>query len=197
MDVAPIGPERQRCVVETTRRTIARASVLFGLDFAEIPVTFELRGRAAGMYRVQRGRRLIRYNPYLFAKYYRDNLANTVPHEVAHYITDVLYGLRNVRPHGPEWQAVMHALGAQPEATCRYDLDGIPVRRQRRFTYRCACTTHSLSAGLARDAPVSTALHPRDISVCLRRPVECLNPAACLSWLSGAATTWNQIIKQQ
>jgi len=39
----------------------------------------------------------------------------------------------------------MRAFGAAPAATCRYDLDGIPVRRQQRFSYRCACTTHSIS----------------------------------------------------
>jgi SprT protein len=143
--VAPLSPQQRQRVVEVTGETIAQASVLFGRAFAEIPVTFELRGRAAGMYRVHRGRRMIRYNPYLFARYFSDNLANTVPHEVAHYVTDILYGLRRVRPHGPEWQAVMRAFGVQPAVTCNYDLDGIPVRRQRRFSYRCACTTHSLS----------------------------------------------------
>lgn len=143
--VEPIDPQHQRLVVAATRRTIARAGELFACEFPAIPVSFELRGRAAGMYRVQRGRRLIRYNPYLFARYFEDNLANTVPHEVAHYVTDMLHGLRNVRPHGREWQAVMRALGARPEVSCRYDLEGIPVRRQRRYGYRCGCTTHQLS----------------------------------------------------
>jgi len=132
-------------VVEATRRSIAQAAVLFGCELAEIPVSFELRGRAAGMYRVRGRQREIRYNPHIFARYFSDNLANTVPHEVAHYVTDVLHGLRRVRPHGPEWRAVMRALGAEPVATCRYDLAGLPVRRQQRFSYRCACTTHSLS----------------------------------------------------
>jgi SprT protein len=136
--------QRQR-VVEATRATIAQAAALFGCEFAEIPVLFELRGRAAGMYRVRGGQRVIRYNPYIFARYFNDNLENTVPHEVAHYVTDVLYGLRRVRPHGPEWRAVMRAFGAVPTATCRYDLDGLPVRRQQRFSYQCSCTTHSLS----------------------------------------------------
>jgi SprT protein len=142
---APLSPEQRQRVVEATRQILARAAVLFGHTFAEIPVTFDLRGRAAGMYRVRGGQRVIRYNPDIFARYYSDNLANTVPHEVAHYITDMLYGLRRVRPHGAEWRAVMTAFGAEPAVSCRYDLDGIPVRRQRRFVYQCACTTHSLS----------------------------------------------------
>jgi len=143
--VAPLGREQRQRVVEATRATIGQAIELFGCRLAEIPVTFELRGRAAGMYVVRGGQRVIRYNPHIFARYFSDNLANTVPHEVAHYVVDVLYGLRRVRPHGPEWRAVMRAFGVEPAATCHYDLDGIPVRRQRRFRYRCACTTHSLS----------------------------------------------------
>ncbi len=143
--VEPLSPEQRQRVVEATRERLAQAVVLFGHEFAEIPVTFDLRGRAAGMYRVRGGRRVIRYNPDIFTRYFSDNLANTVPHEVAHYITHVLYGQRRVRPHGPEWRAVMAAFGADPAVTCRYVLDGIPVRRQRRFNYQCACTTHSIS----------------------------------------------------
>jgi SprT protein len=141
----PLSPEQRQRVVAATRATIARAALLFGCEFAEIPVMFELRGRAAGMYQVRGGQRVIRYNPFIFARYFSDNLANTVPHEVAHYVTDVLHGLCRVRPHGPEWRAVMRTFGAEPVATCRYDLDGLPVRRQRRFVYQCACTTHSIS----------------------------------------------------
>ncbi|MGD2055902.1 MAG: SprT-like domain-containing protein, partial [Gammaproteobacteria bacterium] len=106
---------------------------------------FDLQGRAAGMYRVREGRRWIRYNPWIFARHLEDSLGQTIPHEVAHYVTDILYGLANIRPHGVEWRAVMHALGAEPRATGRYDLEGIPVRGQRRFDYRCDCTTHRLS----------------------------------------------------
>jgi len=144
--VAPLSTAQRHRVVEATFATIGRAAELFDCGFAEIPVSFELRGRAAGMYVVRGGRRVIRYNPYIFAKYFSDNLVNTVPHEVAHYVTDVLYGLRRVRAHGPEWRAVMRAFGAEPAVTCRYDLDGIPVRRQRRYSYQCGCTTHSVSA---------------------------------------------------
>ena len=144
--VKSLSPEQRQAVLQATRDTISRAAALFGQTFDEIPVSFELRGRSAGMYQVRHSRRLIRYNPWLFAKYFDDNLANTVPHEVAHYVTDLLHGLRRVRPHGPEWRAVMVALGARPEVYCRYDLDGIPVRSQQRFIYQCACSTHALSS---------------------------------------------------
>lgn len=146
MTVEPITHLQQDQAVSATRHCIQRAEKLLGQKFELPPVTFDLQGRAAGMYRVRSTRRQIRYNPYIFGKYFTDNLANTVPHEVAHYLTDVLYGLRNVRPHGREWQAVMCVLGAEPAVTCNYDLTGVPLRRQRRFVYRCACSSHAVSA---------------------------------------------------
>jgi len=116
MIIEPIDAGQQRAVHLATERCLRRAGELCGRDFASIPVTFDLTGRSAGMYRVRHGRRSIRYNPYLFAKYFEDNLAVTVPHEVAHYVTDMLYGLHRVRPHGMEWQAVMRSLGVEPRA---------------------------------------------------------------------------------
>ena len=145
MTVAPISRLQQQQVVTATGACIQRAGALFGRSFDLLPVTFDLQGRAAGMYRVRNSRRQIRYNPYIFGKYFPDNVVNTVPHEVAHYLTDIIYGLHKVRPHGKEWQAVMHTLGAEPTVTCQYDLAGIPLRRQRRFSYRCACSSHAVS----------------------------------------------------
>ena len=131
--------------VAVTGEWIAHAGQLYGRVFPEIPVRFDLEGRAAGMYQVRGRQRVIRYNPYLFARYPRDSLEVTVPHEVAHYITDILFGMRRVRPHGAQWRAVMLAMGANPCVTADYDLSGIPVRRQRRFIYRCTCREHRLS----------------------------------------------------
>lgn len=140
-----IDATQRAAVIEATHAWIGRAGALYGRRFEPIPVLFDLSGRAAGMYRVQRGTRVIRYNPYLFAKYPHDSLTVTVPHEVAHYITERLYGLRRVRPHGPEWRAVMRDFGVDPAATADHDLDGIPGRRQRRHPYRCACLVHPLT----------------------------------------------------
>lgn len=144
--INPIDESSQVQVVTLTRDYIRRAGDLYGRAFPVIAVNFDLIGRAAGMYRVRGRWREIRYNPYIFGKYFADNLANTVPHEVAHYITDMRYGLRNVRPHGREWREVMQAFAAEPGATFRYDLSGIPRRHRRQFSYRCACGTHTLGA---------------------------------------------------
>lgn len=143
--IEPINQRQMLQVIESTNDYLQLAAELFATSFAHIPVYFDLRGRAAGMYTVRAGAAKIRYNPYIFAKYFSSSLHTTVPHEVAHYVTDQLYGLRNIRPHGREWQQVMRAFGVAPRATGNYDLSGIPVRRQRRFSYRCACREHQLS----------------------------------------------------
>lgn len=144
--IDPIDSRQQQHVVNLTCDYIRQAEVLFDRAFDPVEVLFDLRGQSAGMYRIKNGVRHIRYNPWLFAKYYDANLAQTVPHEVAHYITERLYGLRSVLPHGKQWQSVMRAFGVEPVRTCRFDMTGIPVRQVRRFKYRCQCAEHELTS---------------------------------------------------
>lgn len=145
--VHPIGETQRAEATEATRSWVQRAAGVYGRAFPMLPVLFDLRGRMAGMYRVAGERRVIRYNPWLFAKYPEDGMQVTVPHEVAHYVTDLLYGFDRIRPHGREWQGVMRDFGIDPRAAVRHHLDltGIPMRTQRRHPYRCDCKTHQLS----------------------------------------------------
>ncbi|MBU1191742.1 MAG: SprT-like domain-containing protein [Gammaproteobacteria bacterium] len=146
LPIQPLTDAQRHLVVRATHACVLHAEQLYQRAFGMISVRFDLSGRTAGMYRVRRGARMIRYNPYIFAKYFDDGLAQTVPHEVAHYITDIVHGLRKVRPHGPEWRAIAQALGADPKATFSADLSGVPQRRQRLFLYRCNCSEHQLTS---------------------------------------------------
>lgn len=140
----PIDDVARREVIAATYSYLERARQVYGRVFDRVPVHFDLIGRAAGMYRIDRRGRVIRYNPFLFAKYYDRNLNETVPHEVAHHVVDVMHG-RGVRPHGCEWREVMAAFGAPDRRLADFDMAGIPSRRQRRFAYVCACSRHGLS----------------------------------------------------
>lgn len=146
MILQPIDSLQKTRILTATEEFLQRASELFHFRYQPLMVSFDLKGRAAGQYRVNRNGRWIRYNPYLFARYFQNNLDNTVPHEVAHYVVDRLYGIHRVRPHGEEWKRVMRVFGASPRATASYDLTGIPVRQQQRFPYRCNCREHSLTS---------------------------------------------------
>ena len=143
--IDPISSQLEQHVCATTSEYIARAGRIYKQEFSLVPIRFDLRGRAAGMYKVHNNIRVIRYNPYIFAKYFDDNLATTVPHEVAHYVVDMLYGAGRVKPHGPEWKQVMLSLEVEPSVTGCYDLSGIPVRKQKRHSYQCDCTVHQIS----------------------------------------------------
>lgn len=156
--IKPITAPRQQQVIAETHRYIRLAESLYQRRFADIEVLFNLRGKAAGMYRcyfeagdyrrawTRKKRRQIRFNPWLFAKYEQDSWENTIPHEVAHYIADCLYGLQQIKPHGPQWRQIMVDFGAEPLVRAAYDLADIPTRKVSRYRYRCACRTVELSA---------------------------------------------------
>ena len=153
-NVLPLSAEQQQKVAIKTRVYIEQATELFTFKDKPVAISFDLKGRCSGMYRIRyakgrifiRQQREIRYNPYIFSKYFEDNYATTIPHEVAHYVTDVIYGLKNIKPHGREWKAVMHAFGADASVTGSYDLSGIPLKKQSLFTYQCDCREHQLTS---------------------------------------------------
>lgn len=143
--IIPINELQQNQVREQVQKYLRLASGIFEKTFKPIDVRFDLKGRAAGMYCVSGRQRWIRINPWIAAKYFEDCLTSTVPHEVAHYIVNMVYGRRRIRPHGDEWQSLMLAFGTEPNRTGNYSLEGIPVRRQNLFSYGCSCMTHQLT----------------------------------------------------
>lgn len=144
--VVPIGSAQQLQVEQFTLECIARAQTLLALRLPPIPVVFDLKGSAAGMFRAQGRDCRIRYNPWIFAKYFEQNLAHTVPHEVAHYAVYRQWGRGKVRPHGAEWRWLMGQFGVPAEVTFNLDLTGVPRRQQQRHAYRCACREHAVSS---------------------------------------------------
>lgn len=111
-------------------------------------IRFNLRGRAAGQFVLRNNIPLLRFNDELFARYFDENLEETVPHEIAHFIVYELFmknAKRRILPHGREWKAVMRLLGAAPTTRHNFDLSGLSVRREQRFEWHCKCRTHSIA----------------------------------------------------
>jgi SprT protein len=144
-EIQAIGENRQELVREATRHFIREAQGIFSRRFEPVAVLFDLSGTSAGMFKVQGRHCCIRYNPWIFAGHFEEHLADTVPHEVAHFIVHEVFGRRGVKPHGEEWRTLMVAFGANPRATFQLDLEGIPCRRQRTHAYRCDCQQHEVS----------------------------------------------------
>lgn len=142
----PLGPTRQAEVEAAVRDCLRRAARELGRDIPPPAVRFDLSGRSAGMFRAKGRHCELRFNPWIFALYYTENLRETVPHEVAHYLVWWQHPRRRLRPHGRQWQAWMAFFGVPATVTFDRDLQGVPQRRQRRFRYACDCSEHELSA---------------------------------------------------
>lgn len=148
----PLSDALRERVLERTRELVERANAHFGLALPVPRVDFDINGVAWGYY-VRHGTRVrIRFNPVLFERAFAESLNDTVPHEVAHYVVDHAFS-RRAKPHGSEWQRVMRLFGVdKPKATARYDTEGLSVRRQRRFAYRCDCREHEITTTRHRRA---------------------------------------------
>ncbi|KAA3624277.1 MAG: metallopeptidase (SprT family) [Proteobacteria bacterium] len=140
-----LGPARRTLVLAETRRRVRQAARCYGVQLADVAVVFDLGGASVGMYCARGGHRRIRFNPHLFARHFEENLRDTVAHEVAHYVVDVLFGREGVKPHGAQWREAMRKFGVTPTVRHEFDLRGLSVRRQRRFAYVCDCREHQLT----------------------------------------------------
>lgn len=146
MSVPVLSSQQERAVVDEVNRYRDMAVREFTLELPSIEVRFDLIGRTVGMYCKKRGERSIRFNSHVFAKYWQESLADTIPHEVAHYVSDVMFDSRSIKPHGREWQSIMHFFGVEPKTRCYFDLSDIPQRQLKRFNYSCRCRIHQLTA---------------------------------------------------
>ena len=144
MSLPRLSVTQESRLIDLTEFRVEQARELFDRPFPAVQVRLDLRGVTAGQYRGG-PRPCIRYNAGLAARHWSVFCDRTVPHEVAHYIVDQLYGAHGARPHGREWRQLMHAFGADPSRCHSYDVSGLGVRRQRRYAYHCSCRTHQLS----------------------------------------------------
>ncbi len=161
----------QRQAKAQTLELLLQAQDQFKIRLPEVRITFDLRGRSAGMLRLPRsGAAVIRYNAQLLTENDPQFIAQTIPHEVAHLVAMTLHG-RGIRPHGAEWKAVMEAFGAAPERCHQFDVSRPSRRRLRRFTYQCNCREHQLSSIRHNRAQRGTRYLCRHCKTSLR-PVE-------------------------
>lgn len=139
--------EQCALVIAKTHFYFKEAERIYAKELVKPEVLFDLVGATAGMYRMHADKREIRYNSAIFAKYFTENLEQTVPHEVAHSVTEQIFGWsRRIKPHGKEWREVMLNFNAEPAVTADFDMSGIPMRREQRHAYKCECGQQMLSS---------------------------------------------------
>lgn len=129
-----LAAERLQTLVKTSNKLLARADPMPRLRF-------DLRGRCAGQALLRDW--AIRLNISLLREHGEAFVEDTVPHEWAHLLTFSVFG-PYVKPHGEEWQSMMHTLGHEPNVCHQYEVK--PARKLRQFMYYCACGEHPLSS---------------------------------------------------
>lgn len=142
---SPTSPITDTELLRTARERIAELCAKYGIT--EPTVSLALRGRCAG--RAHTKRHHMSLNAVLLRENFADFISNTIPHELCHLWKHQL-GLKG-RPHGDEWKQLMRRMNVEPSRCHCYDTTRASTRRVRRFTYYCACRSHT----------VTTILHNR------------------------------------
>lgn len=152
-----VTAEMKEKVNAKIRECIAIANKRYNIDMKFPTVVYQQRGTTAGTanYRTW----TIDINPVLLVENFEDMLADTVPHETAHLITEMVYPHAHRRtygqkrsPHGTEWQSVMRVLGCEPSRTHSYDTTNAKVRTKASYDYKCNCCGAVLKMGPKRHA---------------------------------------------
>jgi SprT protein len=127
-----------------------------GIDIPTIPIKFAQTGRRAGVFHfswkidftefsknktVNPNTSYIVINPDYLKNYYDDMLNDTLPHELAHFVSIFLYG-KNGDGHSLAWKLVMRWMGISDANRCHnYSLEGVKVKNtHRNYKYTCGCS---------------------------------------------------------
>lgn len=132
-----------------------KAERYFNCSFQRPEISFKLRGQKAGVAHICENR--LRFNPVLYQENTEHFLLHTVAHEVAHLIAYQVYG-KQIRAHGPEWQAVMHNVYKLPANRCH----NYTIKRKPRthYLYRCQCAEREpFALSAQRHARIRKGLH--------------------------------------
>ncbi|MFT7186205.1 MAG: SprT protein [Pseudohongiellaceae bacterium] len=128
---------------------LLKAEQQFRQSFDYQSIEINIRGRAAGQIKYTYSSKayfknlndhqnlpVLRFNPYLLAKYKETFIDQVVPHECAHLVAYALFGMK-IKPHGSEWKAIMVNLYQQsPDVTHRFEIARKAIRL---FDYGCGC----------------------------------------------------------
>ena len=163
-----ITASMKKQVEDKLRACIATAERRYNTTFRFPNIRYDLRGTTAGTATYSTW--TININPVLLAENFDDMLADTVPHEMAHLITDQVYPEAHQRtgnmtrtrngvwrrskrsPHGEEWKSVMRVLGCEPSRTHSFDTTNARVRERTSYAYKCNCCGAELQMGPKRHA---------------------------------------------
>ena len=131
--------ELKKLITEKVITTWKEAKVIFNITQPfEVEIKFKLKGGCAGkaLFNGESKPSVLNFNLVIAMKNTEDFLNDTVPHEVAHLVTHLIYGY--VSAHGPEWKYVMIRLGKQPNRCHNMEFESAR-KINKPFDYTCKC----------------------------------------------------------
>ena len=147
---------------------IATIEKKYNVKFKKPAVHYNVRGTTAG--KAWYTKWIVGFNPVLLNENVDDFIARTVPHEIAHLATELVYphahraGFGKKRsPHGMEWASIMTVLGADASRCHTYNVENARVRRVNTYSYMCGCCGHKFEVGPKRHAKLQRGVamwHP-------------------------------------
>ena len=147
-----------RARVETKiAQCLKKAEQRYNQPFRYPEIQYTVRGTVAGTATYRQW--IVNFNPVLLNENVDQFIDHTVPHEIAHLITDQVFpesyirnGCSRRKPHGSQWQSVMCVLGVEPNTYHKYNVDNVRVRTVRTYTYTCNGCGKQLQMGPKRHA---------------------------------------------
>lgn len=153
MKYVTVSPTLEKAVRDKMEATLEICRKHYNQSIPTPPLVFRHLGRTAGVYHYRLGclpkpiESEVRINPDFFKNYYDDMMNDTVPHEVAHYVSVWVFGKQG-EGHGWRWREVMGVIGIRCADRChQYDLEGVKLRKgkEQNFKYECGCMEHNMT----------------------------------------------------
>lgn len=149
-------------VTARINQDIIKINTKYNVDLKMPSISYDLRGTTAGTANWRTWH--IRLNAVLLQENFDDMLNDTVPHELCHLATDLIYPEAHQRgmsvvtasgrrrrakrsPHGSQWQSIMRAIGVDPTRCHSYDTTNARVKTRTRYDYKCSTCDHVMSVG--------------------------------------------------
>lgn len=139
------------------QQCIATIEQKYNVKFKKPAINYDLRGTTAGMAHYKKW--VVNFNPVLLSENTEAFLGRTVPHEIAHLATELIYPHAHVAtwgkkrsPHGIEWASIMTTLGAPVSRCHSYDVTNAKVKRKTTYKYVCGGCGVPFSLGPKRHA---------------------------------------------
>lgn len=152
---------------------IATIEKKYKVTFKKPAVHYNVRGTTAGKAWTKKW--IVGFNAVLLNENTDDFIARTVPHEIAHLATELIYPHAHVRtrgtkrsPHGSEWASIMVVLGADVKRCHSYDTTNAQVKRSVSYDYKCACCGAAITLGPKRHAKMLKDPHQYTHTKCGR-----------------------------